>query len=228
MILRTLLPVRCAGCGVAGMSPCERCARGLAPAPVGPVPPGLDACWSLVAYEGVGRLLVTHLKYRRDRAALGWLAAGMAHLLSPPRGVVVTWAPTTDARRRQRGYDQAELLARAVARQWSVSCRPLLRRCAGPPQTGRSLADRREGPLLLARAGSRAVVAGAPVVIVDDVLTTGSTLGAAARALRAVDVGSTAGLTAARTPSHQAAPPCVLAPPQMVGKIAQVPATTGR
>jgi predicted amidophosphoribosyltransferase len=230
MILRTLLPARCPGCGAVGAAPCERCARRLTPSPpspLAPVPPGLDACWSLVAYEGVGRLLVTHLKYRRDRAALGWLAAGMAGLLSPPPGVVVTWAPTTQARRRERGFDQAELLARGVARRWSAPCRPLLRRCAGPPQTGRSLADRREGPLFIARAGSRSV-AGAPVVVVDDVLTTGSTLTAAARALQLVDVGWTAGLTAARTPRHEAAPPCVLPSPQKVGQIAQVPAATGR
>ncbi len=227
MLLRTLLPTRCPGCGALGDAPCAACVAGLSLAGPGPVPTGLDACRSLLTYDGVGRSLVTHLKYRRDRAALGWLAAGMAALVAPPAGTIVTWAPTTAARRRQRGFDQAELLGRAVARLWGVPCHSLLSRRAGPPQTGRSLADRRAGPLLLARAGSR-LAAAAPVVIVDDVLTTGSTLTAAAQALQVVDVGWIAGLTAARTPRRGAAPPCVLSSPQKVEEFAQVRAVASR
>jgi predicted amidophosphoribosyltransferase len=227
MLLAALLPVRCPGCGVTGASPCHACASRLRSAPAGPVHEALDACWSLFAYEDLGRLLVTNLKYRRDRAALGWLATGMAGLLTPPAGVIVTWAPTTGARRRRRGFDQAELLARAVARLWGATCRALLARKAGPPQTGRSIADRRQGPILLARAGSR-VAAGSPVMVVDDVLTTGSTLAAAGRALRSIDVPWTAGLTAARTPRHGESPPCVLAVPPQVEHFPQAFGATGR
>lgn len=213
MLLNVLLPARCPGCGVLGPVPCARCAAGLATAPAGPVPTGLVACRALLAYEGLGRLLVTNLKYRRDRAVLGWLAAGMTGLSEPPPRAIVTWAPTTAARRRKRGFDQAELLARAVARRWGVPCRPLL--------------SRRAGPLLLARAGAR-VAAGVPVVVVDDVVTTGSTLAAAARALQAVDVGPVSGLTAARTPRHETAPPCVMPSPRQVRVSAQVPTRTSR
>ena len=125
MLLRTLLPTRCPGCGALGAAPSAACVAGLSLAHPGPVPTGLDACRSLLTYDGVGRSLVTHLKYRRDRAALGWLAAGMAALVAPPAGTIVTWAPTTAARRRQRGFDQAELLAArspACGRSRATAC----------------------------------------------------------------------------------------------------------
>jgi predicted amidophosphoribosyltransferase len=203
-----LWPTSCAVCGTGGPSPCGPCARTLLPAGRGAeAVEGLDACRSLLAYEGAARRLVTGLKYRNDRAALAWLAGRMAGLMAPPPGTVVTWAPTTAARRRRRGYDQAEVLAAAVARRWGLPCRPLLarrRRPGGGPdaQTGASAADRRRGPTLVAR---RPVTG--PVVVVDDVTTTGATLRAAGAAIRAAGSPWVAGLTAARTPRRAAGSP---------------------
>jgi len=192
---------RCPACGRVGKVPCDACRATLPRAPVLAPPSGCDLCRALLAYEGTARKLVTGLKYGNERAVLGWLAGGLAELLVPPAGAVVTWAPTSGRRRRQRGYDQAELLARAVARRWRRPCRALLRRGPGPPQTGRSLADRLGGvPFVPAGGGRRA--APTHVVVVDDVLTTGATLRTAARALRSTGVVWVAGLTAAATPRH--------------------------
>jgi predicted amidophosphoribosyltransferase len=174
-------------------------------APVLVPPSGCEVARALLAYEGAARRLVTGLKYRNDRAALGWLADGLSELLTPPAGAIVTWVPTSGRRRRQRGYDQAELLARAVARRWRRPCRALLQRRPGPPQTGRSLADRWAGVPLEAPPG-RAGRSGRPgpthVVVVDDVLTTGATLRSAAQALRASGAVWVAGITVAATPRY--------------------------
>ncbi|MEY2588932.1 MAG: hypothetical protein QOJ67_916 [Acidimicrobiaceae bacterium] len=183
-------------CGRAGDAPCGVCAAGLERAPALPPPPEVDRCVALLVYEGAGRELVARLKYRNARSSLPWLASALASLVDARAVDVVTWVPTTAARRRARGFDQGELLARTVARRLRRPCRALLRRGPGPAQTGRSALERRRGPALLAT--SRA--AGARVLVVDDVVTTGSSITSAARALRAAGAAEVTALAAARTP----------------------------
>jgi ComF family protein len=155
----------------------------------------LDTCGALLAYEGVGRELVARLKYRNARAAAGFLADSMAALVDPLDIDVVTWVPTTAARRRRRGFDQARLLARLIARRLDRPLRPFLVRAPGPAQTGRARVARRQGPEFTGRTGAR----GARVLLVDDVVTTGATMTSAARALRASGAARVHGLAAART-----------------------------
>jgi predicted amidophosphoribosyltransferase len=165
-------------------------------APSLPEPPGVDRCLALFAYEGVGRDLVARLKYRNRRSVLWWLAELLAAVVRAAGAFdVVTWVPTTPARRRDRGFDQSAVLAKAVARTAGIPCRRLLVRRPGPPQTGRDAGERRRGPALVpARASPPRVL------LVDDVVTTGSSVAAAARALRSAGARSVTVVAAARTP----------------------------
>jgi predicted amidophosphoribosyltransferase len=176
---------------------CDACLADLRSAPTLPPPPGVDACTALLAYDGAARNVIARLKYRNHRTAVAGLAAAMAaSVVHPPD--VVTWAPTTADRRRARGFDHAELLARAVARQLRRPCRPLPLRGPGPPQTGRTLAERLRGPHFDAvSAGGRGT---AHVLVVDDIVTSGATVTAAAAALRRAGVRRVDVLAAARTP----------------------------
>lgn len=191
-----LLAATCPVCAAPGPAPCRACAEALRPAPLLPPPPGVDRCHALLAYEGAGRELVARLKHRGHRAALPGLAAAAAALVDPASVDVVTWAPTTPGRRRQRGYDHAELLARRVARQLRRPARRLLVRAPGPPQTGRSARERWEAPVF--RAGRRR--APPRVLLVDDVVTTGATAAAASRMLRCVGAEQVVVLALSRTP----------------------------
>jgi predicted amidophosphoribosyltransferase len=197
-----LLPSRCAACGALGASPCARCAAALAPAPALGVPPGLDSLAALLRYDAAARALVTAVKYRNARASLEGLAGPAADVVDPSCRAaltLVTWAPTTAARRRERGFDQAQLLARAVASRLGRPVRSTLRRRPGPHQTGRPAHERHGSP----RFTPRRPVAGS-VLVVDDVCTTGATLAAAAAALREAGAREVHGLVLARTPGPRA------------------------
>jgi predicted amidophosphoribosyltransferase len=127
----------------------------------------------------------------------------MAMLVDRSEIDVITWVPTTATRRRERGFDQAQLLARAVARRLRLPNRSMLVRGAGPPQTGRTGIERHVGPVLAARPLRRMHQA-RRVLLVDDVVTTGTTVTTAARALKAVGVDHVIVVTAARTPLKRA------------------------
>jgi competence protein ComFC len=167
-------------------------------------PPGLDECLALLSYEGAARELVARIKYRNHRAALGWLATGMAGLVDTVLRSeidIVTWAPATPEHARRRGFDHGELLARRVARHLGRPSARLLRRANGPGLTGQAAAERRHAGVALE---CTVPVAGSRVVLVDDVVTTGTTMTTAAHALRAAGARIVVGLAAARTPPPDA------------------------
>jgi ComF family protein len=196
-LAEVLLPGSCPGCGVSAEPVCASCVTTLQPAPSLGTPPGLDHLAVAFAYEGVAREVVARVKYRNARAAVSWLAGVMLERLDAnPSMDVVTWAPTTPRRRRDRGFDHAELLARAVGRRARLPVRGLLTRLPGAPQTGARRDERRAGPRFRARPDA----AGRSVLLVDDVVTTGATLAAGAAALRRGGAAAVVGLAAARTP----------------------------
>lgn len=188
-----LLATRCPACDAIGPAPCAACIAVMERSVAVPTPPGLVGCRALLDYDGAARQVVAQLKYRNARSVAAWLAVGMAALVERAEVDLVTWAPTTALRRRSRGFDHAELLARKVAAELALPCWSTLTRAPGPPQTGRTLVERRDGPVF----GARRTVKGASVLVVDDVVTTGATFAAAAAALRTVGAARVLGVAAA-------------------------------
>lgn len=174
---------------------CGRCRRGRSP---------LSAGASLGPYEGSLRVAIHELKYRGRRRAAARLAAALLEersvreLLSGE--VVLVPVPLHARRRRERGFNQSELLATALARRGGcrLAASALVRRLDTPPQTGLSAAARRGNVAGAFAVRGRAEVAGRVAVLVDDVLTTGATARACARALRGAGAAEVRVLTVAR------------------------------
>ena len=173
---------RCEACGDIARVLCVSCRTQL----FAMVQPECDAAVVAVAYEGIARRLILNLKYHNRRQVVSVLAELLAQRVVqsvPNIGTVcdvVTWAPTSTARVRRRGHDQAELLARRLAKVLDVPCRRLLIKTSSNVQTGASREERLQGSVFSARK----LGVNSHVMVVDDVVTTGTTLRCAANALR--------------------------------------------
>lgn len=220
--LDLLLPPRCAGCGRPGAWWCAACAQAVAPIqpPICSAcgapwdgeghcpgcqedPLALDGIRSCCLYAGPVRRALHQIKFHGRFAVAQALAPLMAEGWSrfSLEADLVLPVPAAPARQRERGYNQAALLARAMAAQLSLPLEETaLRRIRGAPsQVGRSRTARRENVREAFQADPQRVD-GRRVVVVDDVCTTGATLEACAAALYRAGARSVWGFTLARTP----------------------------
>jgi len=199
---RRAADVLCGGCRRAlPWLPAECCIRCALPRPCGRCPAGgapFHAAWAAVAYEGVARDMLHALKFAGARPLADVMAAQIAAGAPPGllAGVVVA-VPAHPGRRRARGYDPAELLARALARRTGLPLEHSLRRGGGSARQLGAPRRVRRAPGRLAITAVRRVPP--DVVLVDDVHTTGATLEACAAALLGAGAERVVAVTWART-----------------------------
>jgi ComF family protein len=145
-------------------------------------------------------------KYRAARSLAGPLASLIVERLPLPPDAVVVPVPLHPTRLRERRYNQSALLARVVAHGTGrpLLLRGLVRRVPTPPQAGLGAVERRANLAQAFVAPKPGAVAGRVVVLIDDVITTGATADACARALLAAGARRIAAYAVGRTPPPHA------------------------
>jgi ComF family protein len=193
---------RCVRCGAA---PFDADAE-LAPVtclPCHEVPPAFDYARSAAQYRGPLREAVHAFKFRGKRPLAGVLGDLLVEQCGTSVAAEVTAlvpVPLPRDRARERGYNQAELLAARVGARLDIPVKPRWLRRVKPtvPQSDLAAAERRAN--VRGAFGASRAVAGQHVVIIDDVFTTGATVEECARALRAAGAVRVGVLTVARVP----------------------------
>ena len=174
---------------------CALCGRGVY---------AFDVARSFAAYDQNLMRAVTLLKHQAIRPLAGWFGLRLAEVaesaLKPSAAEVVVPVPLHPDRERERGFNQAELLAQAVARRLNLpmETQVIERRKPRPPKMRLSRHERWEVArgAYAAAPGSR--IDNRRLLLVNDVFTTGATLDACARALRSAGAAHVAALTVAR------------------------------
>lgn len=159
-------------------------------------PPAIARARAPFVYDGPVAAAIRGMKFSGWHALAGHLAGAMAEVAEGP-AEAVTWVPLSSRRRARRGFDQAECLARAVAVRLKLPAARLLRRVRDTRAQARLAGSDRRSAL----AGAFETVRAPPgvVLLVDDVLTTGSTAATCAEALVAAGARRVDLLTAARS-----------------------------
>jgi ComF family protein len=218
-VLDLFFPPRCAGCGRGAWPFCESCVPRIAPIddPMcrrcgRPTDVAMSYCMdcppSPIAvarapflFAGPVRSAIHRLKFAGWRGVADALGDAMAavNVFSPD---AVTWVPLSRLRLAERGYDQARALALVVGVHLDAPVQPFLRRKdSDGSQARRSGIDRRTA--MLDAFGSAGRSPPERVLLVDDVLTTGSTAAACARILRDDGAKEVGLLTAGRAISGE-------------------------
>ncbi len=206
---RVLAPANCLSCGDEGKIICAWCLESALPETI----PRCYKCnalsrdsatcascrrkspirhlWLRTEFTEISRQLIHVMKFKYSIEAAELVAAELMHTIPAlPPETIVTYVPTATSHARQRGFDHAQVIVRELARRSGYKYLPILHRTGQQRQVGSSRQRRLQQMEKVFRPRQAALIRGAKVLLVDDVLTTGATIEAAAKVLKAAGAKS--------------------------------------
>lgn len=176
---------------------CEKCRRKLA----------LRSVWISTDYDKTARALILRLKIQHDRSAARDIAAMMATTYrrfnnrqrQAAKNYLIVPVPTASVRVRQRSFDHTALIARLLSRELGIPTAAVVGRLGETKQVGATKQARTaqaKGSYLIRK---ESIVSGRDILLIDDVITTGATVGEVAKVLRRAGAKSVDGLAFAKS-----------------------------
>ncbi len=200
---RIIAPANCLSCGAEGSPVCAWCTESALPEVAGrcyrcnKLTKNSATClpckrstpirhlWIRTEYTAVARVLVHAMKFKYSLEAAELIAHELVNTLPalPPQTVVV-YVPAATSHVRQRGFDHAKIIAQELARELGLAYAPALARTGQARQVGATRRQRLAQMEGVFRVRQPYLVNSLPVLLVDDVLTTGATIESATRVLK--------------------------------------------
>lgn len=201
-----IAPDNCLSCGREGCLLCDGC-QPLLPSPPGTCfscnmavhgvacsiclpPTALASIYSATHYIDKAKLLVASLKFRGNQSAARCMADVIMARAELPSDCLLVHMPATTAHVRERGFDQSQLIVRHISRKTGLPRADVLRRTGSHHQLGANRTERLQqlkNSLSVAKPNR---IVGKHIILIDDVLTTGSSLTTAAAVLRKAGASS--------------------------------------
>lgn len=210
LLLDIIMPNRCPCCGrfiLWNEKLCQDCVESLPPCTGREaLPAGCSASVSAFAFDGPAKQGIYSLKEGQGRAFAEYSAGLLAQRLSGSGAQLITCVPMARRKKSARGWDQAEVIARELGRAMNVPCdfSILKRRCSRTEQHGLGAAERAEfAAEQYSAAKDHSEIKGKHIILVDDVITTGSTISVCAGLLLSLGAAEVIAASICRTESKR-------------------------
>jgi len=201
IVVDTIFPRNCLGCGKEGKYICEKCDLFLSETPSLFSQGSLEELVSIWEYEGLIKEIILRIKYYGAFEAINELVEKAFKIRKPyiPENTVITFVPMFKKKEKRRGFNQAEIIAKKVGEMTGSNVLSLLEKIKDTPSQTKLDKEERLKNIRGLFKRKEGIICNSNVLLVDDVWTSGATMKECARVLKKSGVKRIFGFTLART-----------------------------